>query len=263
MLGMIDINKTSAYEFINDLEDKLLEDAKIVDSDFNKILDLIIKDGQVIKDTDYKLYRARVYDKEDVYDKFNGCVHVEDQFKGFDKEESFVNLTKVQSQGRANVKGMPCLYASEDKKTCTLEVCPKKGVAVSIASIVLKEKLTLLDFSRTVNVTAGTFDNIQETEWKNDFKFYISHEMNLPIFDESKYVLTQYVTKYAKNKGMDGIIYDSTSYLADRDYCKSGKNVAIFNYEKCEAVSSKLYLVNSIDIDMTEFNDQREGQCKY
>lgn len=113
-----------------------------------------------------------------------------------------------------------------------------------------------------INKTSGTFDNIQETEWKNDFKFYISHEMNLPIFDESKYVLTQYVTKYAKNKGMDGIIYDSTSYLADRDYCKSGKNVAIFNYEKCEAVSSKLYLVNSIDIDMTEFNDQREGQCQ-
>ena len=50
--------------------------------------------------------------------------------------------------------------------------------------------------------------------------------------------------RIVKRKGYDGVMYASafsrSSYLGEGSY----KNIAVFNYNKCRAVNSKLYMVD-------------------
>ncbi|EJV56387.1 hypothetical protein IEM_05269 [Bacillus cereus BAG6O-2] len=52
-------------------------------------------------------------------------------------------------------------------------------------------------------------------------------------------ILIQYIAKFINNLGYEGIKFNSSLY-------KKGRNITIFNYDKCEPVSSKLYEIDDI-----------------
>ena len=53
------------------------------------------------------------------------------------------------------------------------------------------------------------------------------------------YLYTQAISAFIKSRGYDGIMYSSCQVI-------NGINYAIFNYDKCEAISSDLYKINTI-----------------
>lgn len=233
-------------------EKLILGEKNPFDSDFNNHLEAIIADEWKTIKAGQEYYRARIYKEKDVYDKFHDGVFEEDAFQGYDSENSFVNKTNC-SAGRGNKKGDVCLYVSSDEKTCALEVCSKENVAISIAKIRVKEDMKAIDLSSSCYVTTGTNHNV--TEKINAWKVALANEMNAPAINSNgtDYVLTQYICDYFRKKGLDGVVFHSTGYTGERQEKNAGKNVIIFNYEKCEAISSKLYLTNKVDIELKPF----------
>lgn len=226
-----------------------------VNRDFDKLLDFICDQyiTTLDKDSTPPLYRARIYFGNDRFEKY----HNPEKFKnipffGFDKENSFVN-TGVNthfsnvSGGRANLQGIPCLYAAFDKDTALKEVKPYANTAVSIAEIALLEDLQIVDLCKN--------HGLAEDPWGAEFSMMLCSRFSEPVYDENGYLLSQHISKYMKNRNCDGIAFLS-AYTKYSSYVTSnkGKNIAIFNYEKCEPINSNLYLVQNVDVEFKPFN---------
>jgi hypothetical protein len=70
---------------------------------------------------------------------------------------------------------------------------------------------------------------------------WLSYSFALPVDneDEIEYLPTQYLAEYIKKSGFDGIKYDSS-------LSEGGINVALFDQTKAEAISSRVYQVQSV-----------------
>ena len=187
------------------------------------------------------LYRGRIYKEEDRFRRWADYDSSEgQQFRGYGEAESFINLdvAKVED-GRCNRKNEPCLYVSEKRETCYVELRPQANTLISLAEIIVTSPLKVLDLSSS-GAVADTME-MAETG------FALNLELNRPVYDsENGYAFTQLVAECVKELGFDGVRYSSAfNTLTHRD---RGKNMAIFNFEKCKACSSELVLVNSVDV---------------
>ena len=94
---------------------------------------------------------------------------------------------------------------------------------------------------------------------REDFYQAAANLINLGIKGEVKLYTTPltYATCIfiaRKVLGYDGIVYRS-KYAREADYkTKSGINFTIFNYDKCKAVSSKIYQANRISIQINDYS---------
>ena len=177
-------------------------------------------------------------EKEKEQDKDKG-------FFGYGKDDSFVPPANVTRDLRANYRYIPYLYCANHPYTAVVEVRPRLGANVSVASIRVNEKLTLLDFTlKTIP------KNMSPT------KFHLFADLSMlfskPVTSEDDildYIPTQYIAEFAKNIGYDGIVFRSslTPELEDQDIDEHQEldryNIVVFNYEKCEAVGSNVVCV--------------------
>lgn len=189
------------------------------------------------------LYRGRIYEDTDQFERWDKYDNSEGQpFRGYGKAESFVNtdLSKIEG-GRCNYEREQCLYVSEKKETCYAELRPQANTLISLAEIVVVNPLNVLDFS-----SSGAIGNTMEMA---NLFVALNSEMNRPVYASEKgYLFTQFVTECVKELGFDGIRYSSAfNMLTMKD---RGKNIAIFSFGKCEAHSSELVLVKSIDVNV-------------
>jgi len=117
-------------------------------------------------------------------------------------------------EGRANSKGIPCLYLATHEKTAVSEVRPWIGEYVSLAQFTLK---------RDVRIVNCTFDD-------HKLKFFFNHEpepgererfvwqdidraFSQPVIadeDTAAYAPTQVLAEYFREHGLDGIAYRSS-----------------------------------------------------
>ena len=69
-------------------------------------------------------------------------------------------------------------------------------------------------------------------------------------FVKNDLVKLQYISEKIKSAGIDGLSFNSSkyAYVNDQGMREHGVNYVIFNYNKCKAVSSKLYRVKSIEM---------------
>jgi hypothetical protein len=152
-------------------------------------------------------------------------------------------------EGRANPKGIPCLYMASNRETALAEVRPWVGSYVSVGQFKTVRKL------KVVNCT---------TERKG-FKFYfkepspkkreeavwsdIDRALSQPVThtdDVADYVPTQVLSELFKSKGFDGIGYRSS--LGD------GYNIALFDTNSTEIINCSLCEVDKIKLDSSEVN---------
>lgn len=119
---------------------------------------------------------------------------------------------------------------------------------MSVAAIMIKENLRLLDFS----MQSPSKKKLDET--KANLMGALSRLYSKPIIEDDDtldYIPTQYISEYVKNIGYDGIAFKSSLY--DN---KSELNIVVFEYNKCEAVESVVYTVNQNDYSCSlEHND--------
>jgi hypothetical protein len=191
-------------------------------------------------------YRARVLDKnskanykDNSYS--NPCdnrYRREEGFKGFNKKDSFVPPPKLTKENRASPKGIVYLYVSEDKHTAIAEIRPYMRNRVSVATIEVNENLKIFNL----------FDERLTPGYNSIYPFstclqLIADKFALPLnseSDEEEYLPTQYITEFIRKHEFDGIQYNSSLDSA-------GKNLVIFNYNKCAPISSDIFEIWDIE----------------
>ena len=211
----------------------------------HKLLDILSEyiDNNILKiESGQIYYRARIIDDSSINDhmmyKCYGAPEGEklnikyvgkaNPFKGLTKEASFVPPKGVKvPAGRANPQYIKYLYVSESPTTSMFEVRPFICDAINIAQIRVNEPLKIANIAVDINLS----DNKSAT-----MEMYvmgmIQGAFSRPTNNSEDYIPTQVIAEYIKSLGYDGIRFNSSLHYG-------GVNLTIFNYEKCEAISSQ------------------------
>lgn len=182
-------------------------------------------------------------------------------FWGYGKEDSFVPPPEVTRDLRANYRYIPYLYCANHPYTALIEVRPRLGADVSLATINVNEDLTLLDFT------------LKEIPKKiSDAKLNLFADLSMlfskPVASDDDvldYIPTQYVAEFAKNLGYDGIVFRSslTPELEGQDMDEHQEldryNIVVFNYQKCTPIGSNIINVtrNYLEFEQTDCDSNR------
>jgi hypothetical protein len=114
------------------------------------------------------------------------------------------------SDGRANPKGITCLYLATDEKTAILEVRPLIGLYVTIAKMEITRPLEIVDCtSAHINMMyrfgVQSIEEVERAVWSD-----INNAFSEPVErgdDSLDYIPTQILAKLFKCNGPDGIMY--------------------------------------------------------
>lgn len=188
----------------------------------------------------FELYRCRIV-------KDRSRINRETGFFGYDAKDSFVPPVGSTRDLRANYRYIPYLYCANHPYIALIEVRPRLGACVSVATIRINEKISLLDFT-IQNKTS------KMSEAKINLFTDLSMLYSKPITDDDEildYIPTQYIAEYAKNLDYDGIVYRSSlTPELNEENAKTYRNmdrynIVIFNYDKCEPVKSNMIEVTT------------------
>jgi hypothetical protein len=151
------------------------------------------------------------------------------------------------SEGRANPKGIPYLYLSDDRDTALAEVRPWIGSRISVAQFRVLKDLLVIDCSQDSERSVIYFkepepDKREEAVW-GDINAAFSQPIT-PMDRVADYVPTQIIAELFKSSGCDGIVY--------RSGCGAGRNVALFDLEVARLLNCSLYTPVSLKFDFEE-----------
>lgn len=181
----------------------------------------------------------------------------EQGFWGYGKQDSFVPPPQATRDLRANYRYIPYLYCANHPYTALVEVRPRLGADVSIATIKVDEELILLDFTLK-NIPA------KMTEAKLNLFADLSMLFSKPVTSDDDildYIPTQYIAEFAKNLGYDGIVFRSS--LTPELECQDANeheeldryNVVIFNYGKCTPLASNIVNVTRTYLECKQVDE--------
>lgn len=134
-----------------------------------------------------ELFRCRVISDRSKINKEKG-------FYGYGKKDSFVPPADVTRDLRANYRYIPYLYCANDPYTALVEVRPRLGAHVSVATIQVNEELRLLDFTMA-NVPS------KMSEAKRNLFSDLSALYSKPVTNDDDildYIPTQYMQNMQK-----------------------------------------------------------------
>jgi len=227
----------------------------------NSVLELLedaSTNPEIILEKDTELFRSRIISDRKHINKEKG-------FYGYGSKDSFIPPRAKTADMRANYRYIPYLYCSNHRYISIIEVRPRFGAEVSIATIKVQDRLTLLDFTMQKHV-----GKITSTK-KNLFED-LSELFSRPIANSDEvldYIPTQYIAEYAKNLGYDGISFKSSLYTGVLDDIGTSDvdagrfypriNIVIFNYNKCVPVSSNVYKIidSYLECEQIDHDTQR------
>lgn len=179
----------------------------------------------------------------------------EDGFFGFGAKDSFVPPPDSTRDMRANYRYIPYLYCASDPYIALVEVRPRLGSRVSVATIDVLQDLRLLDF--TVQNKPRKM-----TDAKANLFADLSDMFSKPIRNDDEiidYIPTQFIAEYAKNLGYDGIAFNSSltpEILGGESGCY---NLVIFAYDQCRPVKSNLFEVDRLRVDCRRIDSDTKG----
>jgi len=156
-------------------------------------------------------------------------------------------LPHAPNEGRANPKGIPCIYLATDKETAMSEMRPWLGSCVSVAIFSTNKKLALINCSKESKPSKNFLSEELPPEKQEEAVWgEIANAFSQPVTrDEltSHYVPTQILAELFRKNGFDGIIYKSLM--------GQGHNLAIFDLDAVDFRRSELHEVIKVNY---EFN---------
>lgn len=182
-----------------------------------------------------------------ITEKIDNLLNNKKDFYGFDKSNSDAPPNAYAKEGRANPKGISYLYTAKDIKTAILEMRPQMQKMYNIATIEIIRDAKIFDFTYSP-------EKIKEDEYSIVADLQrISEEFSKPNFgDQIEYAPTQFLCEYIKRLGFDGIKFKSA-------VSATGTNVLLFDVDAKTRVyditGSKVYTVNTLDIDISQVNE--------
>lgn len=150
------------------------------------------------------------------------------------------------AEGRANPKGIPCLYTADNAKTAIMEVRPWIGSSVTVSQLVLLKKVRLVDCSKDGFPSKRDHSEGNQREWRKAAWWSINQAFSTPISkddDVAYYAATQVLAEAFRNNGFDGIVY--TSRMCE------GKNIALFDLDVAEVGSRFLFRIRDLKLSVT------------
>ncbi len=146
-------------------------------------------------------------------------------------------------EGRANPKGIPCLYTASHQEIAIAEVRPWVGALVSLATLRTKKALRILNCSSAnpgfpFHLDEPASDEREAANWQ-----LIAQAFSQPVTRNdllADYAPTQILAETFRRAGFDGIAYHSALGL--------GHNVAIFDLNGADVVRCQLFRVKSVSI---------------
>lgn len=181
-------------------------------------------------------------------------------FWGFNSEQSDAPPSSKTIPGRANPVGISYLYTANSIITAISEIQPTIGQLISVAKIKTLKDLNLFNFNFYEAFNNSEFLEKSVVEIKEILGFSIE---KMKIFFDTiselfskpslgytdNYYATQYISEFIKNKGFDGIIFNSSLK-------KGGINYVLFDTSKDDTdchinykvVSSGLHKINNVSI---------------
>lgn len=212
-----------------------------------RLLDDISTNPEILLNKGTNLYRCRI-----VTDK--NKINKEEKFYGYGAKESFVPPINLTRDLRANYKYIPYLYCSNNPYISLVEVRPRMGSLVSIATIINNYPIRLLDF--TVSNKPSKM-----TEAKMNLFSDLSVLYSTPIASDDdvlEYIPTQFIAEYVKNRGYDGIAFSSSLTPEINKEHPDRFNIVVFNYGKCSVIKSNVVEIQGIDVDGMQVDDGDE-----
>jgi hypothetical protein len=180
---------------------------------FNDMLSCVGGAANYRHPVDRPLYRGRMSSSNIMYECYEAV-------------QMLAPSPECTPDGRANVCGIPVLYAAEAERTVVAELRGWKGAKLHIVTLKPLRELNLVDLSRCDVFSAPhNEDDPGQTDTPRALMLRLDAAFSKPYSDsDSKvnYVPTQYVASYYKAAGFDGIRYSSAMDTG-------GHNVAIFD----------------------------------
>ncbi len=162
-------------------------------------------------------------------------------------------LTDSATEGRANSKGIPCLYVASNKETAMSEIRPWLGSVVSVAKFSNRGELRVIDFSKHHNGTLPFFFEEPDDAKKIEAVWtHIDRAFSEPVTNsdqKSDYAPTQIIAELVKSLGYDGIAFKSS--------LSTGLNLALFDLNCVDFNCCNLFKVNNIQFSFENHDDER------
>lgn len=212
---------------------------------FLKAIKNTCQDREMVIPKDSVLWRAqkghswRPFEQDGIYIDDIPCPYPQNRMKP---------LPDSASGGRANPRGIPCLYMANNKETAMSEVRPWLGSIVSLGMFKTNSDFKIINFSSQKDTSTKLY--LKEPPLQERVRCVWSDMDNAfskPIEGnelKSEYAPTQIISEYIKSLNYDGIAYKSS--LSD------GYNFALFSLDAAELVKCSLHRVKSLNYSFEE-----------
>ncbi|MDF0545446.1 MULTISPECIES: RES family NAD+ phosphorylase [Sphingobium] len=156
-----------------------------------------------------------------------------------------VPLPYSASDGRANPRGIPCLYMADDRHTAIAEVRPWIGSLVSVAIMRTLTDQRLVDVrddsGRTPLYLEGepSPDQREAAVWS-----HVARAFREPVLREDNragYAPTQIIAEAFRNHGYDGIAYGSA-------FGEGRTNIVLFDIGAAELEACELHGIKNVQL---------------
>ncbi len=186
-----------------------------------KIFRLYIPDGE-------KFYRARL--------AVDG--------KGFARKDMGAPPADLATAGRANSKGVSCLYLSNSRDVVVKEIRAGAFDYVTIGTFKLRHGIKVLDLS-SITHNSPFYRSTDKVEFCINEKHLrgMAEDLAKPMSShdsELEYLPTQYIIAFAKYLGYDGVKYIST-------FDETAYNLALFDVDVCKCVYHRTYQIENLE----------------
>lgn len=169
---------------------------------------------------------------------------------GYPCDQMSAPKPEESTDGRANAKGIRCLYLGSDTDTTLHEIRASIFDYVCVGKFRLLQDITVVDLTAITKISPfieelDCLDHAINQQYLERLDF----EMSKPLRKNDstlEYVATQYIVDFIKSiqhNGLneyDGIVYRSTTN-------PEGYNLAIFNPDIFECISTEVYEITSVD----------------
>ena len=159
-----------------------------------------------------------------------------------------VPLKNRAMEGRANPKGIPCLYLATDKATAIAESRAGKSEAISVGTFKVTRDLIVADCSVQSADSPPFYFKEPPPKMRTIAVWHdIDRAFSQPINrsdDAADYAPTQILADLFKHNGFDGIVFRSS--LAD------GHNVVLFDLKAAELTGCCLFEISKINLEFEQ-----------
>lgn len=159
--------------------------------------------------------------------------------------DRMVPLAYAASDGRANPRGIPCLYMADDRHTAIAEVRPWIGSLVSVAIMRTRRDQCIVDVRDDTARTPIYLDGEPPpTEREASVWCHVARAFREPVLREDNragYAATQIIAEAFRDHGYDGIAYGS-------GFGKGRTNIVLFDIAAAELEVRELHEIKNVQL---------------